>query len=89
MDREQFKTTLIVVDMQNAYCHEQGCLARQGFDISACRGVIGNVGKVIETCRKIAVPVIFLYLAFDKNYKDGGAMAHEIWPFFQREGGPS
>jgi ureidoacrylate peracid hydrolase len=81
------KKALVVVDMQNAYCHEQGSLAGQGFDISACRDVIGNVGKVIETCRKSGVPVIFLYLAFDKDYKDGGAMAHEVWPFFKEKGG--
>jgi ureidoacrylate peracid hydrolase len=87
MDREQTKKALIVVDMQNAYCHEQGSLARQGFDISACRNVIGNVKKVIEVCRKNAVPVIFLYLAFEKNYQDGGVLAHEIWPFFKDKRG--
>ena len=87
MDREQFRTTLIVVDMQNAYCHEQGSLARQGVDISACRNVIGNVKKILETFRKETLPVIFLYLAFEKDYRDGGAMAHEIWPFFKEKDG--
>lgn len=87
MDLNQSKRALIVVDMQNAYCHEQGSLARQGFDISACRDVIGNVKKVIEVCRKNAVPVIFLYLAFEKNYRDGGTMVHQIWPFFKEKKG--
>ena len=84
MDQGKFRTTLIVVDMQNAYCHEQGSLARQGFDISACRNVIGNVKKTLETFRKETLPVIFLYLAFEKDYRDGGAMVHEIWLFSRR-----
>jgi ureidoacrylate peracid hydrolase len=81
------KKALIVVDMQNAYCHEQGSLARQEFDISACRDVIGNVKTILETFRKVSLPVIFLYLAFEKDYRDGGAMAHEIWPFFKEKEG--
>jgi ureidoacrylate peracid hydrolase len=87
MDRDRSTKALIVVDMQNAYCHEQGSLAGQGFDVSACRDVIGNVRKVIELCRKHAIPIIFLYLAFEKDYRDGGAMAHEIWPFFKEKKG--
>jgi ureidoacrylate peracid hydrolase len=87
MDRNRSQLALVVVDMQNAYCHDQGSLARQGFDISACRNVIGNVMKILETFRREALPVIFLYLAFEKNYCDGGAMAHEIWPFFKEKNG--
>ena len=87
MSRDPFRKALIVVDMQNAYCHEQGSLARQGFDVSACRNVIGNVKKILETFRKETLPVIFLYLAFEKDYRDGGAMAHEIWPFFKEKDG--
>jgi ureidoacrylate peracid hydrolase len=80
-------TALIVVDMQNAYCHEQGSLARQGFDVSSCRAVIGNVKRVIDVCREQGVPVIFLYLAFEQDYRDGGAMVHQIWPFFKEKEG--
>jgi ureidoacrylate peracid hydrolase len=87
MGMDLSKKALIVVDMQNAYCHEQGSLAMQGVDISACQSVIGNVKKVVEIGRKNAVPVVFLYLAFEKKYKDGGAMAHEIWPFFKEKRG--
>jgi ureidoacrylate peracid hydrolase len=78
---------LIVVDMQNAYCHEQGSLARQGFNISACRDVIGNVRRVVEISRKQVIPIFFLYLAFEKNYRDGSAMVHQVWPFFKEKEG--
>lgn len=87
MKQNQSKRALIVLDMQNAYCHQQGSLAKQGFDISACHDVIGNVKRVIEVCRRNTVPVIFLYLAFEKNYQDGGVMAHDIWPFFKEKKG--
>jgi ureidoacrylate peracid hydrolase len=85
MHRSQ--TALIVVDMQNAYCHGQGSLARQGFDVSPCKAVIGNVKRVVEVCRKQGLPIIFLYLAFEGNYQDGGAMVHQIWPFFKEKEG--
>ena len=78
---------LIVVDMQNAYCHEQGSLARQGFDISACQKVIEDVRRTIDVSRKHAVPVVFLYLAFERNYRNGGSMVHQIWPFFKEKNG--
>jgi len=87
MERGRSRLALIVVDMQNAYCHGQGSLARQGFDVSSCRSVIGNVKKILETFREEALPVIFLYLAFEKDYRDGGAMAHDIWPFFKEKKG--
>ena len=83
----KLKIALVVVDMQNAYCHEQGSLARQGFDISACRKVIENVRRIIEISRKHGVPVVFLYLAFERNYQDGGSMVHQIWPFFKEKNG--
>ncbi len=85
MDRSH--TALIVVDMQNAYCHERGSLARQGFDVFSCRAVIGNVKRVIDICRGQDIPILFLYLAFEQNYRDGGAMVHQIWPFFKEKEG--
>ncbi len=87
MDGDRSQLALVVVDMQNAYCHEQGSLAMQGFDVSACRKVVAKVKRVLETFREEALPVIFLYLAFEKDYRDGGAMAHEIWPFFKEKRG--
>ncbi len=87
MSSKKAKTALLVVDMQNAYCHERGSLARQGFDVSSCAAVIGNVKQVIDICRGQSIPVIFLYLAFEQNYRDGGAMVHQIWPFFKEKEG--
>ncbi len=53
-------TALIVVDVQNDYCHAEGALGRRGWDISMCKGVIESIRSLLEAARASGVFVVFL-----------------------------
>jgi ureidoacrylate peracid hydrolase len=53
-------TALVVVDVQNDFCHRDGGLARAGGDMSAIEKAVERLDGIIGQARQAAVPVIFL-----------------------------
>lgn len=53
------ETALLVIDMQNGFCHDDGGLKKGGLSIEACKRIIPTVRSLIEACHEIEVPVIF------------------------------
>lgn len=53
------KSALIVVDLQNGFCHEDGTLGRSGLDTEHLRSVIPPLRKLIERCREVGMPVLW------------------------------
>ncbi|WP_018930535.1 cysteine hydrolase family protein [Gracilibacillus lacisalsi] len=54
------ETALIVVDVQNDFCHEEGSLAQKGANLEMVSSMITPLEKVIEQARKAEVTVIFI-----------------------------
>ena len=54
------QTAIIVIDMQNDFCHPQGWLAGIGVDVSPARAPIKPLKKLLPVLRKAGVPVIWL-----------------------------
>ncbi|MBI2881223.1 MAG: cysteine hydrolase [Candidatus Tectomicrobia bacterium] len=52
-------TALLVIDVQNGFCHPKGGLAQAGFDISGPAAVVPQVKRLIRTCRAAGIPVIW------------------------------
>ncbi len=53
-------TALLVVDMQNDFCHPSGSMARMGFDVSAMSSVAPAISNLISLGRKAGILTIFL-----------------------------
>jgi len=53
-------TAIIVVDMQNDFCHPQGWLASIGVDIAPARAPIAPLRALLPRLRAAAVPVVWL-----------------------------
>jgi len=53
-------TAVIVVDMQNDFCHPQGWLAGIGVDVSPARALIGSLESLLAALRAAGVPVVWL-----------------------------
>ena len=53
------KSALIVVDLQNGFCHKDGTLGQSGLDTDHLRSVIQPLRKVIERCREVDMPVLW------------------------------
>jgi ureidoacrylate peracid hydrolase len=53
------KSALIVIDLQNAFCHKDGTLGRSGLDTDHLSSVIPPLKKVIEGCVAADIPVVW------------------------------
>lgn len=54
------RTAVIVIDMQNDFCHPGGWLAHVGVDIAPARAPIAPLQRLLPALRSRAVPVIWL-----------------------------
>lgn len=53
------RTALLVVDMQNAFVHDQGTLGASGVDVRPAQAAVAPHRPLIEACRAAGVPVIW------------------------------
>ena len=63
---------MIVVDMQNAFLHDQGSVATMGLDITYLKETVGPVMRLVETCHDTGVPIIFTRYVLRADYTDAG-----------------
>lgn len=54
------KAALVVVDMQNDFCHPDGWLAHIGVDVTPAREPIAPLKTLIPELRSAAVPIVWL-----------------------------
>lgn len=54
------RTAILIVDMQNDFCHADGWLASIGVDIAPARGPIAPLARLLPVLRRAAVPVVWL-----------------------------
>jgi ureidoacrylate peracid hydrolase len=53
-------TALIVVDVQNDFCHSDGAYVKRGNDVSLIQAMVPKLQATIEAAREAGLPVIFL-----------------------------
>ena len=63
---------LIVVDMQNAFLHDEGSLARLGMDISHLKQTVEPVMRLVEAGHETGAPIVFTRYALRPDYADAG-----------------
>ncbi|MEE4661472.1 MAG: isochorismatase family cysteine hydrolase [Halieaceae bacterium] len=54
------RSAVIVVDMQNDFCHEDGWLAGIGVDVAPARAAIEPINALLPAMRALGMPVIWL-----------------------------
>lgn len=57
---EAAKAALVVVDMQNDFCHPNGWLAGIGVDIVGARRPIPVLQRLIPACRAAGIPIVWV-----------------------------
>jgi ureidoacrylate peracid hydrolase len=61
------RSALLVIDVQNDYCHPNGSLGRHGADLGSVAPALANIQRLIEAARTAGAAVIFI-----RNW-------HEAW----------
>ncbi len=54
------RTALIVIDMQNDFCHPEGWLGHIGVDVTPARAPIAPLQRLLPIAREIQMPVVWL-----------------------------
>ena len=55
------KTALIVVDVQNDFCHKDGVFSKvKKVDLDYVEKAVKNLSAFIETCRQLKLPIVFI-----------------------------
>ena len=52
-------SALLVIDMQNAFCHPEGTLGQSGLDTDRLGSIIPAVLETVEDCQAAGMPVIW------------------------------
>jgi ureidoacrylate peracid hydrolase len=50
---------LLIVDMQNGFCHPDGSFAKAGADVSGMNAAIDGCVRIVDAARANGIPVIF------------------------------
>jgi nicotinamidase-related amidase len=71
MDNERY--ALLVVDMQNGFCHPEGSFPRIGRGLEGAMEAVGNAAIAVGQARAAAVPVVFTRHVYRPGRADEGA----------------
>lgn len=56
---------LVLVDVQNDFCHPEGSASRAGFDVTRVDRAVDRLVEVVDAARGVQVPVIFVRTTHD------------------------
>ena len=78
------RTALVVVDMQNAFCRDEGSTALIGLDAGRLKAAVAPCRRLLEGARASGLPVIFTRYAYRADYADGGILVRYLVPALGR-----
>jgi nicotinamidase-related amidase len=70
-------TALLVIDVQNNFCHPQGYHGRAGADLSAMPAMAERVAALVEAARRAGVFIIWVRATYDLIHQ-GAALAEQL-----------
>lgn len=73
-------TALIVVDMQNGFCRDDGSVNQIGLPASALQPAIEPCAHLVKAARQARVPIIYTRYLYRPDFTDGGVMVHDLIP---------
>lgn len=74
------RAALLLVDLQRAFCSDDGSVARQGRDVSPCRAAAARAFTLVPAARQAGLPVVWTRMCYRADYADGGLLVHELRP---------
>ena len=78
---------LLIIDVQNDYCHPRGLMAQRGFAVDDIPPMIPRLRALAETAREVGVPVIWIQTNHDDTTNTGTWLARRS-PGFQTDAPP-
>jgi len=79
-DNSMPATALIVIDVQNAFCHPEGSFRKRGYELLEVERVIEAIQKLLCLARKLGWLVVFTKTQFRSDYSNAGLLVRQIAP---------
>lgn len=76
------QSAVIVVDMQNAFVSKGGMFDLAGFDVSGAAAAVETTRRLLASCRRAGMPVVYLQMSYRPDLSDAGDAAS---PNFHKE----
>jgi ureidoacrylate peracid hydrolase len=73
-------TALLVIDMQNGFCHPEGSFAQLDLDVSMTNAAIAGCAELVAAARDAGVPVVYTRYVYRADYADGGLLVTDLLP---------
>ncbi len=73
------RPALIVIDMQNGFCHQDGFMNKIGLDYTTSETAVEPIGRLLAAARTAGIPVFFTRYALNADYSDAGLIL-ELFP---------
>lgn len=74
------RAALILIDLQNAFCHPEGSVARQGREVEEMTAAAGVGVGLAEWARGRGIPVIWMRYQLRRDYRDSGHAVRTLRP---------
>lgn len=62
---------LLVIDIQNDFCSEQGMLSKSGKDISAIQRMVYTLKRYLKHIHELRIPIAYIQSNYDLKYLPG------------------
>jgi ureidoacrylate peracid hydrolase len=59
---------LLVIDVQNDFCHSDGWMARSGGNVAAIQAMVPRIDSFIEQARSVGIRIVFIQAQYDTIY---------------------
>ena len=74
-------TGLLVIDMQNGFCHDDGSFGgAMGLDITPLKESISGCVELVKAAREKNYPIAFTRYLYKEDYSDGGVLVNDLMP---------
>lgn len=57
---KSFKSVLVVIDVQNDFCHGKGFFCKEGRDLGHVQQMMPNLVSLLKKCRQVKMPIVFV-----------------------------
>ena len=63
----QTRKALVLIDVQNEFCHPDGVFGKKGMDMSPVEGMMAAISRLVESAREKDIPIVFIQNIEDDN----------------------
>lgn len=73
------RPALIVIDMQNGFCHPDGFMNKIDLDYTASEAAVEPISRLLAASRAARIPIFFTRYSLNEDYSDAGLLL-EVFP---------